>query len=442
MTDYEKYRVVDAPIAVPSNLGRYGLSEVINHLLELTKPVPFDFMISNNLVRTTLQKFISRNRLSTEDVIVVTYMPVTSFSDESKQIECPAWVGAVSSSLSVALMGCYDGQLRTADYDQLTSTGCVQAHNLPIRALSAWEYTNALGIVATASKDHSVRCWHLKSDGSFSCVGKLESSLSSVESVIYWRDRNAVLAGDWAGNIFAYDMASLSDSISRFGEEDGSAISGKRKKKKLTAASTSQDTSNQTDANIASAAASIIPHMFTIHVHSQAVSCMQFGSDVNRLYTGSWDHSVKEWDLERQERVATIAGSKVISGMDYSDASHLIATSHTDGRVRLWDSRNRDSSVCVNTFTNGDNKRWISDVKWHPANAHIFCTTDYDGNVRAWDTRAALPLSTSSAHDGKALCLAWTSLNESSPACALSGGSDCCMRSTPLLQSGSTNDEE
>ena len=31
----EEYQVPDAPIAVPSRLTRYGLSEIINHLLAL-----------------------------------------------------------------------------------------------------------------------------------------------------------------------------------------------------------------------------------------------------------------------------------------------------------------------------------------------------------------------------------------------------------------------
>lgn len=440
MTDYEKYRVVDAPIAVPSNLGRYGLSEVINHLLELTAHVPFDFMIANNLIRTSLKKHIARNRISTEEVIVVHYMPVTSFSDESKQIECPAWVGAVTSSLPIAVIGCYDGQLRLSHLNDLSPLGAIQAHKLPIRSLAAWEYTNSLGIVATASKDQSVRCWYLKSDGAISCVGKLESTLSSVESVAYWKDMNAVIAGDWAGNVFAYDMSSIGDTINQIGE-NGDSSSAKRKKKKVTA-TRSEDTSSQMDADLATAGASVIEHLFTMHAHSQAISAMKFGSEANRLYTASWDHSVKEWDLERQESVATFAGSKVISGLDFSPATNVIVTSHTDGRVRLWDSRSRDGSVCINTFVNGEEKRWVSDVKWHPTNTHIFCTTDYDGNVRAWDTRAALPLSTTAAHDGKALCVAWTASTADSPASALSGGSDCCLRSTTLLESGASNDEE
>lgn len=37
----EKYRISPTPFAVPGKLTRYGLSEVINHLLDLgTRPPP------------------------------------------------------------------------------------------------------------------------------------------------------------------------------------------------------------------------------------------------------------------------------------------------------------------------------------------------------------------------------------------------------------------
>ena len=37
VTEYTKYRVTETPISVPARLGRYGLSELINHLLSLGK---------------------------------------------------------------------------------------------------------------------------------------------------------------------------------------------------------------------------------------------------------------------------------------------------------------------------------------------------------------------------------------------------------------------
>lgn len=92
VTKIDQYRVVDTPFAVPARLTRYGLSEVINHLLSQgaraaplehvrnagarhssprsrrlrwpDPPVPFDFMIGGVLLRTSLQRFMEEQGLS------------------------------------------------------------------------------------------------------------------------------------------------------------------------------------------------------------------------------------------------------------------------------------------------------------------------------------------------------------------------------------------
>ena len=60
----EQYRIAPTPIAVPGKLTRYGLSEVINHLLNLDPPKPFDFLVQGELVRTSLEKLVVRKATS------------------------------------------------------------------------------------------------------------------------------------------------------------------------------------------------------------------------------------------------------------------------------------------------------------------------------------------------------------------------------------------
>lgn len=57
-------RVIDTPIAVPLKLGRFGLSEVVNHLLDKNPPIPFDFLIADEFVRTSLEKHIKKYNIS------------------------------------------------------------------------------------------------------------------------------------------------------------------------------------------------------------------------------------------------------------------------------------------------------------------------------------------------------------------------------------------
>lgn len=46
-------------------------------------------------------------------------------------------------------------------------------------------------------------------------------------------------------------------------------------------------------------------------------------------------------------------GSKVCTSVHFSENSLLLASAHPDGKVRLWDPRQRDEAACVNTFGKG-----------------------------------------------------------------------------------------
>ena len=169
ITRYDKYRITDAPFAVPSKLGRYGLSEVVNHLLDSNEsPQPFDFAINGRLVRVSLNKFVVVNRLSTEDVITIGYMPAISISDESESVEVPAWIGSVETKVEgVIIAGCYDGKIQIIDSNTFEVASTTGAHEEPIRAITSW---NAISqnktsvMLATASKDNSLKCWTLNKD--------------------------------------------------------------------------------------------------------------------------------------------------------------------------------------------------------------------------------------------------------------------------------------
>lgn len=115
ITKHDDYKVADVPFAVPSKLGRYGLSEVINHLLELDPVVPFDFLLQNELLRTSLSTFLQSHKLSSEEIVVIEYMPIVGINGEAQSVDCPAWVGCLAKTDSAIAAGCYDGAVRFID---------------------------------------------------------------------------------------------------------------------------------------------------------------------------------------------------------------------------------------------------------------------------------------------------------------------------------------
>lgn len=148
--------------------------------------------------------------------------------------------------------------------------------------------------------------------------------------------------------------------------------------------------------------------------HSSKISGISWGNfeKINQqqhqlpeqLVTGSWDHSLKVWDVERQDCLLTLNGSRVVSCLDTSYHSRgVVATGHPDCTVRLWDTRTdsndpqKDASliklVSDRTFR-PSHKEWVTVVQWSRHNAYHLASTSHDGTVKLWDIRSPLPLHT------------------------------------------------
>ena len=106
----EKFRIAPTPLAVPGALTRYGLSEVVNHLLALDPPKPFDFLVDGELVRTSLRKLLLRKAISAEKTLDVEYIPAVGPPAETSVGKHEDWVSAVDGGFAGAIAtGCYDG---------------------------------------------------------------------------------------------------------------------------------------------------------------------------------------------------------------------------------------------------------------------------------------------------------------------------------------------
>jgi len=465
VTDHDAFRITDAPFVLPQKLGRYGLSEVVNHLLNSASSTrqPFDFSINGVLLRVQLKTFLQKYRVNLEEIVTIEYQPALSLSDEAEVTETPAWVGCLSTdgrgpeqNGGGIIAGCYDGSVQIARGGQVVHSFSAHASGQPIRALSAWGAGSPQGgtvYLATGSKDLTVKLWALVGGGPepaaagrggkkdkqtaaapvCSQVAELSGHVNSVESVDLWSSPSAgasvLLTGDWAGNLFGWSVG----NVEEWKDEQAASqqSSSKKKMKTSDAGGSSKPTLRE------------LKPVFTIRAHSQAVSSIHSrgaasagGGAETRVLTASWDHSIKEWDLQAQDCVTTVVSHKVVTGLSArgggaGGSSVSVVTAHPDGKVRLWDLRAAGGD-CRNVFASST-AQWVSGVAWHPDETtapHVFASADYAGVVRVWDTRSnAAPLGSTEAHDGKALCCAWE-ITSAAGAKIVSGGSDCRISSS------------
>ena len=423
--EYTEYRIDDDPIAIPRKLGRYGLSEVINHLLDKSVPQPFDFSLNDVLLREPLSDFIASQNLSVENILTIEYFPAYGLSDRSERTDINAWIGCMDALYDEQLLfaGCFDGSIQVLSNGNNVANYKMQAHEDPIRAVTTWKNSDGIIITATGSKDQSIKCWSAAVTDNNKSSKKSKKSTpiasaamdmslqfsmnehgSSVESLTYHSDREMLFSGDWTGNLLLWNVSS------------SSFLDGEAKEEGVEMKSTTMT-----------------------KAHTQAISGIDV-SQGDKMYTASWDHCLKQWDIERQDCISVLTTeSKIFTSLDFNFNTKIIATSHNDGKIRLWDTRKSTGTgtAMENTslkISNSPVNAFVSQVKWHPTVTTHFVTCDYLGMVRIWDMRAtSTPLDTVEAHDGKTLCLQWmpnnrSEVNTNASSALYTGGSDCIVR--------------
>ena len=477
--------VPSEPIAVPADIGRKGLSAVINHLLgrsSTTKedkdsddsdsdsdsdseqqeggklvPLNFEFILSgakNRLLRKGVEKEARQHGLSLEQAIAITYFPASNgpeLSDEHESL--PDWISSLSLQGNLLCSGCYDGTLHLykeqilddRSHDGLVKLDSTVVSSGPIKCVDTVLMDDGTMWIATACLDHTMHIHNYSPSSSSSKLNmygqcKQDGLSCAMTSLDFSPSSKLLASGDGHGCICIWDVH----------QQDDVSGSSKSTKKLKTAQGGKSSKSIK----------SIFPQVSMVSSHTQPVSGISWGnhhlqnassrngectvSNLTHLISGSWDHSIKLWDVERQDCLITLNGSRVVSCLDTSYHSEgVVATGHPDCTIRLWDVRANDSNlkqqslVSDNTFR-PSHRAWVSSVHWSKFNPYHLMSTSHDGSIKLWDIRSSNPLHTIRVFpkDEKALCLAWhedkKNGSSSQHGIIFAGGTDCTIKQLKL----------
>ena len=358
----ESLSVPTEPIAVPANLKRKGLSSVINHLLgreetdtdddddssndetpreSLNNAIQFDFLLkkTSRLLRTSIENAVRSSGLSTEEAIVILYFPAVEppqVSEDSEEL--PDWVSALSlgkEDESLLVSGSYDGSIRLHYDGEVVAQSVAHGHDgigAPIKCMDMQSLNSKPGLrmIATGSIDHSVST-HLcnysnDANDNYSASISLHASYAgshtnSIEALCFSDDCKNLVSGDFDGNIALWKVP--------FEVNNGSSTQVLKKSKLQKKDFHDEKVATKTEVSAEA----------TWKAHTSNISGIAWAIDRKYLITGSYDHSVKTWDAERQDCLLTLNGSRVVTSLGRCSNSDVIATGHPDCAIRLWDMR-------------------------------------------------------------------------------------------------------
>ncbi|CZR67516.1 related to microtubule-interacting protein [Phialocephala subalpina] len=340
-------------LLVPTNVRRYGLSQILNSesMLDTPAPIPFDFLINGTFLRTTLEEYLTANGLSSETTLSLQYVRSLIPPLFEASFEHDDWVSCVDvlSSSSLAgtwganvnvpvvlgqeriLSGSYDGLLRlwnkSGQAIATSSSSSAGGHTASIKSAKFISPTQ----IASSSLDRTIRIWkYSEADDHFSGelkpVLELYGHLGGIDSIDVHGPSNRILSASTDGSIGLWTTAKNSAPAA-----DEALISGPNaKRRKLT---TSTNTPQRGPLSLISS-------------HTAPVSAAIFNPlDSTVAYSASQDHTVRTMapaefgTFEVRELARKMKETAWLERLKETTGRGRRNQSVRDGTCRVWDLR-------------------------------------------------------------------------------------------------------
>ncbi len=131
----------------------------------------------------------------------------------------------------------------------------------------------------------------------------------------------------------------------------------------------------------------------TFGLHNYTVFSTGFSPDGKYVVTGSWDNTMKLWDVKTGKLIRTFIGHQfAVFGVDFSPDGKYLISSSKDNTIKLW---NVKTGGLLRTFYG--HKSWVYSVRFSP-DGKYFASGSWDGSVKLWDMRTEKLITTFYGH--------------------------------------------
>ncbi|KAG6854544.1 ribosome biogenesis protein ytm1 [Blastosporella zonata] len=399
LTTHSPYQLPSQKFMIPATWRRYQLSQLVNKALSLPKPVPFDFLVNGEILRSALGEWCAENSEETLEIeYIESVMPPEKVSDFPHE----DWVSSVSCKIpGQFLTASYDGHIRSFDYSK-NATSSTHAHNAPIPSICVVSASDETYTIASASHDLTAQLTQITPSAPGSSNPSKSKPLTTLHlhtGPVSCVSTNAagthLLTASWDGLVGLWDTR-IPES-----DEVPEPEVGERDRKKRRRVDESK-----------------VPRKAPLEVlksHVGTVSGVVFAQGQETMaYSCGLDSTVRIWDTENGVAIHNITASNkpFLHIAPVGSAPGTVIATSTDRSMTLYDARISSSLAnpvnapttfmhpatpsCVAPSTSGSRQQVVSGA--------------YDGVVRLWDlrsTKGAVASFKPWSEGKKVLCVEW-----------------------------------
>jgi ribosome biogenesis protein YTM1 len=398
------YKLPETPISVSIDFTEATLSQLINQLLtdqndpEDPISLQFEFLIKDDFLRGNLKSHIMKHAISSETNLVIHYCLALNKPKLAEKVQMEDWISVISPINEIEgplLVGSFTGGLRLYGprAKELLGEGEIKGKSLnamkvfPNFLKSEPDFSH---VIYSGHSDESLRISFFNSTEKNKVPHKKNPKLDIVTKVLckghnssiealdsHPLDNSWFASGAYDGELILWRL----NNLETLHESEGIAIEGTRKKIKVSPIKELKPFNKN-------------------KLHHDKISEIIWQKPES-LITGSFDHSIKVFDIEKsQESASFLCRDTAVTGLGI--LGKTLISGHEDGYIKLWDFRDKTAKKLLKSHG-----IWISKVRPLENNETIFASAGYDKNVKIWDIRSEFPLFSLKSHNDKVFCLEW-----------------------------------
>ena len=114
----------------------------------------------------------------------------------------------------------------------------------------------------------------------------------------------------------------------------------------------------------------------------EGVTCIAYSPDGKRILSGSWDNTLRLWDVDSGEAIGSplLGHDELVESVAFSPDGKNIVSGSDDQTVRMWDAETREPLGAPIKVHGGQ----VMAVAYSPDGTRL-ASASFDNTIRIWD---------------------------------------------------------